>query len=345
MKQNFSRPTWNHSWILWSWPWNYWKVQVDTSPFNFFGLLNEGMLNRSEVLCITVAVNQSNGQNWLKRQKTTVPNCMRLLNSGTLNRGRNLWVTVAIDHLTVDGFHDELQPSAKKHQRRFDESVESMNFIWFVGMNITPFLFFSTYWNSTNSGAQYYPKHSSNTSGTRVRESWKGILLVADLEQLDMMDASEFYYVKLNSKDMISPKLVTIPQNRRWTIKIYWRSSFWELKLWLGTIQVRGEVQEDFLVESDGFPPTTIAGSQCTKNTAYTEIIDIVTKIASKNIWEKLSWTSSTSRLTPSITDKLLTWYRVYRQRLHSQACLHLHLRHHQRKILKVQDPSIKRMW
>ena len=66
---------------------------------------------------------------------------MRLLNSGTLNRGRNLWVTVAIDHLTVDGFHDELQPSAKKHQRRFDEWVESM-FIWFVGMNITPFLFF-----------------------------------------------------------------------------------------------------------------------------------------------------------------------------------------------------------
>ena len=37
MKQNFSRPTWNHflefGINLWSWPWNYWRVQVDTSPF------------------------------------------------------------------------------------------------------------------------------------------------------------------------------------------------------------------------------------------------------------------------------------------------------------------------
>ena len=38
---------------------------------------------------------------------------MRLLNSGTLKVGRNLCVTVAIDHLTVDGFHDELQLSSK----------------------------------------------------------------------------------------------------------------------------------------------------------------------------------------------------------------------------------------
>ena len=50
---------------------------------------------------------------------------MRLLNSGTLNRGRNFCVTVANDHLTVDGFHDELKLSAKKipQERRFDESV------------------------------------------------------------------------------------------------------------------------------------------------------------------------------------------------------------------------------
>ena len=43
----------------------------------------------------------------------TVQKDLRLLNCGTLNRGRNLCVTVAIDHLTVDGFHDELQLSAK----------------------------------------------------------------------------------------------------------------------------------------------------------------------------------------------------------------------------------------
>ena len=47
------------------------------------------------------------------RRHLTVQKDLRLLNSGTLNRGRNLRVTVAIDHSTVDGFHDELQLSAK----------------------------------------------------------------------------------------------------------------------------------------------------------------------------------------------------------------------------------------
>ena len=41
-----------------------------------------------------------------------------MLNCGMLNRGRNLCVTVANDNSTVDGFHDELQLSAKKTQRK-----------------------------------------------------------------------------------------------------------------------------------------------------------------------------------------------------------------------------------
>ena len=60
-------------------------------------------------------------------------------------------------------------------ERRFNESVESKKFIWFVEMIITPFLF-STDWNSTNSGAQYYPNHSSNTSGTRGEKFGKELL-------------------------------------------------------------------------------------------------------------------------------------------------------------------------
>ena len=36
--------------------------------------------------------------------------------------------------------------------------------------------------------------------------------MVADLEQVHMMDASEFHNVKLNVKEVISPKLVTIPK-------------------------------------------------------------------------------------------------------------------------------------
>ena len=142
-----------------------------------------------------------------------------------------------------------------------------------------------------------------------VRDSWKGILMVADLERLDVVDASEFHNIKLNAREKSSLKLVIIPKNRRRTNKIYWtRDWFWELQSWQDTIQVRGELQENPLGESDGFPPPTKARSHCT-STVYAEISDILTKIASKNIWENLSWTSSTSRHTPSITSKTSCYY------------------------------------
>ena len=49
--------------------------------------------------------------------------------------------------------------------------------------------------------------------------------MVADLEQLDMMDASEFHNVQLNAKEVISPKLVTIPKTADGQLKIYWMRS------------------------------------------------------------------------------------------------------------------------
>ena len=78
MKHNFSRPTWN----------------------DFLGVGHKSAKLTMELL------------KSLSRH-VTVQKDLRLLNSGTLNGGRNLCVTVAIDHLTVDGFHDELQLSAK----------------------------------------------------------------------------------------------------------------------------------------------------------------------------------------------------------------------------------------
>ena len=65
----------------------------------------------------------------------TVQKILTLLNSGMLNRGEVLCITVAVDQSTVDGFHDELQLSAKKkkpYKRYIDESVESKNSIWIV---------------------------------------------------------------------------------------------------------------------------------------------------------------------------------------------------------------------
>ena len=109
-------------------------------------------------------------------------------------------------------------------ERRFDGSVESKDFIWFVGMIIAPFLRV-TDWNSTNSGAQCYTNHSSNTSGTREEKFGNELSCKQTLSRWTTIDASEFHNIKLNAKEMISPKLVTIPKNRRWTLKIYWRRS------------------------------------------------------------------------------------------------------------------------
>ena len=50
-------------------------------------------------------------------------------------------------------------------------------------------------------------ERSSNTPGTRGG-IWNGVPAVADLEQLDKMDASEFHAEKLNAKEVISLKLV-----------------------------------------------------------------------------------------------------------------------------------------
>ena len=47
---------------------------------------------------------------------------------------------------------------------------------------------------------------------------WKGDVLVADLEELETMDASEIYSKRLNAKEVIFP-------NRRWTNQNLWRRS------------------------------------------------------------------------------------------------------------------------
>ena len=56
-------------------------------------------------------------------------------------------------------------------------------------------------------------------------EIWNGVLVAANLEQVDDTDASEFRDEKPNSKEMISPKLVKIPKTANGKLKIYWRKS------------------------------------------------------------------------------------------------------------------------
>ena len=150
----------------------------------------------------------------------TVQNWMRLLNSGTLKVGRNLCVTVAIDHLTVDGFHDELKLSAKTPKERcLDESVKSKNFIWFVEMNITSVLRL-TYWNSTNSGAQDYPKHSSKTSGTLGEKFGKELFWWQTLSRWTKKRRVRIPQHEAQPEGGDLARIVDNSKKRRWTIKI-----------------------------------------------------------------------------------------------------------------------------
>ena len=55
---------------------------------------------------------------------------------------------------------------------------------------------------------------------------WKGDIMVADIEQLETMDAPEIYSKRLNAKEVIFlPKWKIHFSSRRWMNKIYWRRS------------------------------------------------------------------------------------------------------------------------
>ena len=55
---------------------------------------------------------------------------------------------------------------------------------------------------------------------------WKDDIMVADIEELETMDASEIYSKRLNAKEVIFPKKWRIYfSNRRWTNQSTWRRS------------------------------------------------------------------------------------------------------------------------
>ena len=55
---------------------------------------------------------------------------------------------------------------------------------------------------------------------------WKGHIMVADLEELETMDASEIYSKRLNAKEVIFPKEKgELFSNCRWMNQIFWRRS------------------------------------------------------------------------------------------------------------------------
>ena len=75
----------------------------------------------------------------------------------------------------------------------------------------------------------------------------------ADLEQVDETDASEFHDEKLNTKEVISPKLVKIQNTADGEVKIIGGYQDLRTPTWQGTIQDLGEVQHGLPRESDRF--------------------------------------------------------------------------------------------
>ena len=86
---------------------------------------------------------------------------------------------------------------------------------------------------------------------------WKGDILVADIEELETMDASEIYSKRLNAKEVIFPNengkfIFPLADGR---IKFVGGDQELRTSTSIRERPIRGESQRDFLGESEGSPP------------------------------------------------------------------------------------------
>ena len=106
-------------------------------------------------------------------------------------------------------------------------------------------------------GKKVLPGLSLDTLCTRVN-FWKGDVLVADIEELETMDASEIYSERLNAKEVIFPKengnfIFPVADGR---IKLPGGDQELRTPTLIREHSTRGESHVDFLGESEGsFPP------------------------------------------------------------------------------------------
>ena len=85
---------------------------------------------------------------------------------------------------------------------------------------------------------------------------WKGDVLIADLEELETMDASEIYSKRLNAKEVIFPKTRRIYfSNRRWTNQPPGGDQELRTSTLVRPRPIQGDGHIDFLVESEGSLP------------------------------------------------------------------------------------------
>ena len=83
---------------------------------------------------------------------------------------------------------------------------------------------------------------------------WKGEILVADLDELETMDASEIYSKRLNAKEVIFPKVEIFPAADG-RINLLGRDQELRTSTLIRERPIRGEGHVDFLGESEGSLP------------------------------------------------------------------------------------------
>ena len=115
---------------------------------------------------------------------------------------------------------------------------------------------------SINFERKSYLDWSSDTLSTRGG-IWKGDVLVAELEELETMDASEIYSKRLNAKEVIFPKdkgefIFPIADGR---IKPLGADQDFRTSTLIRQRPIQGESHIDFLGESEGsLPPPLVSG-------------------------------------------------------------------------------------
>ena len=92
---------------------------------------------------------------------------------------------------------DLLSDGKTPYERRFGEPFKGHS-VWFIG-------WVSPSQESINLERKSYLDCSSNTL-LYAGGIWKGDVMVADIEELETVDASEIYSKRLNAKEVIFPK-------------------------------------------------------------------------------------------------------------------------------------------
>ena len=143
------------------------------------------------------------------------------------------------------------------HEWRFGETFKGTIIPLRLDGRISPFFCLKSCRDCISSARKSYQELFSVMYYTRG-EIWKGEIMVADVEELDKMDASEIHAGRLNAKEVLTPKNgehVDIP-DRRWNSQNIWKSQVLRTSTLIrDPPRPRRREPEHLLGGSDGFSP------------------------------------------------------------------------------------------